>query len=66
VLGAIAVLVTLIVGAALGTTAPLGNLIAAGVLAWLSSLMLTSLDSPSATLFPRRTPCATSARSCRS
>jgi ABC-2 type transport system permease protein len=43
VLGGIAVLVTLIVGAALGITALLGNLILAGVLAWLSSLMLTSL-----------------------
>lgn len=52
VLGGIAVLVTLIVGAALGITAPPGNLIAAGVLAWLSSLMLTSLGLAVGYAFP--------------
>ncbi|GAB6856329.1 ABC transporter permease [Microbacterium xylanilyticum] len=52
VLGGIAVLVTLIVGAALGITAPLGNLLAAGVLAWLSSLMLTSLGLAVGYAFP--------------
>lgn len=52
VLGAIAVIVTLIVGAVLGITAPLGNLIAAGALAWLSSLMLTSLGLAVGYAFP--------------
>lgn len=52
VLGGIAVLVTLLVGAALGITAPLGNLIPAGVLAWLSSLMLTSLGLAVGYAFP--------------
>lgn len=51
-LGGIAVLITLIVGAALGITAPLGNLVAAGVLAWLSSIMLTSLGLAVGYAFP--------------
>lgn len=51
-LGGLAVVVTLIVGTALGITAPLGNLIGAGVLAWLSSLMMTSLGLAVGYAFP--------------
>lgn len=52
VLGGIGVLVTLIVGVAIGIHAPLGNLIVAGVLAWLSSLMMTSLGLAVGYAFP--------------
>ncbi|MFE6736967.1 ABC transporter permease [Microbacterium sp. NPDC057650] len=52
VLGGIAVLITLILGSALGITAPLGNLILAGLLAWLSSLMMTSLGLAVGYAFP--------------
>ncbi|WP_295012653.1 ABC transporter permease [uncultured Microbacterium sp.] len=52
VLGGIAVLVTLVVGAVMGITAPMGNLMAAGLLAWLSSLMLTSLGLAVGYAFP--------------
>lgn len=52
VLGGIAVLITLIVGLALGITAPVGSLILAGVLAWLSSLMMTSLGLAVGYAFP--------------
>ncbi|UJP10405.1 ABC transporter permease [Microbacterium sp. KUDC0406] len=52
VLGGIAVVVTLIIGTSLGITAPLGNLLLAGVLAWLSSLMMTSLGLAVGYAFP--------------
>lgn len=52
VLGGLAVVVTIAVGAAMGITAPLGNLIGAGVLAWLSSLMMTSLGLAVGYAFP--------------
>ncbi|MGB3322951.1 MAG: ABC transporter permease, partial [Mycolicibacterium fortuitum] len=52
VLGGIAVLITLLFGAALGITAPLGNLISAGLIAWFSSLMLTSLGLAVGYAFP--------------
>lgn len=51
-LGGLAVLITLIVGTALGITAPVGNLIGAAILAWISSLMMTSLGLAVGYAFP--------------
>ena len=52
VLGAIAVVATIAVGEAIGITAPVGNLIGAGVLAWLTSLVMTSLGLAIGYAFP--------------
>ena len=52
VLSAIAVVITVIAGALLGITAPLPNVIAAGVLAWLTSLSMTSLGLAVGYAFP--------------
>ncbi|WP_040167816.1 ABC transporter permease [Microbacterium gorillae] len=52
VLGAIAVIVTLIIGAAIGIKAPIGNLIGAGLLAWITSISMTSLGLAIGYAFP--------------
>lgn len=52
VLSALAVVVTLIAGALMGITAPLGNLLWAGFLAWLTSLSMTSLGLAIGYAFP--------------
>lgn len=52
VLAALAVIVTLVAGAILGITAPLGNVIVAGVIAWLTSLSMTSLGLAVGYAFP--------------
>lgn len=50
--GAIAVILTLLVGAMIGITAPFGNLVAGGLIAWLASLSMTSLGLAIGYAFP--------------
>lgn len=52
VLGAIAVVVTILFGALLGITAPLPNLLTAAAIAWLTSLSMTSLGLAVGYAFP--------------
>lgn len=52
VLGAVAVVLTVLVGTVLGIHAPLGNLIGAALLAWLTSLSMTSLGLAIGYAFP--------------
>ncbi|WP_040167826.1 ABC transporter permease [Microbacterium gorillae] len=52
VLAAIAVVVTLVAGALLGITAPLGNVLLAGFVAWLTSMSMTSLGLAVGYAFP--------------
>lgn len=52
VLGALAVIVTLIVGGILGITVPFGNLVAGALFAWLTALSMTSLGLAVGYAFP--------------
>lgn len=52
VISAVAVVITLIAGALMGITAPLGNAIYAGFMAWLTSLTMTSLGLAIGYAFP--------------
>lgn len=52
VLAALAVVVTILVGAALGITAPLGAIVLGGFIAWLTSLSMTSLGLAVGYAFP--------------
>ncbi|WP_416444552.1 ABC transporter permease [Leucobacter sp. HNU] len=51
-IGAVGVAATLIAGTVLGIHAPLGNLLLAGFIAWISSLMLTALGLAVGYAFP--------------
>ena len=51
-IGAVGVIATLVVGTVIGIQAPLGNLIGAGLVAWVSSLMLTALGLAVGYAFP--------------
>lgn len=52
VLGALTVAITVVAGLLMGITAPVANLVAGGVLAWLTSLSMTSLGLAVGYAFP--------------